>query len=338
MHRSSLLLVPLLASACAGYRPAGSHQAGWRGLVQHHMRCIIVANEADPITPPVALRCLSRQDVVDKLNAVPVFSIVNGADQMLATPDQEGELTCRFYLEIDEAQRACESLQVANPRTNLQLAITPLGTAFALSEWRRSMDDEVASQSSGARRRAEGDGMDDYDDEEDVEDDDDVDATEVQLQASVDEVESVGSLLKQSPAPPLLRRRNTRKGPIPLFGSDALRFQLPMEGSDEVRPMTPLFFRRSDLLSAWAASGGTPDKLPSVQVTDLRTVAWQMQFDAQQDWSPMLFVAPEPAIDFVKQQQEELANAQPTPDVKLTAADAQGLIFGSDPMPRGSFF
>ena len=53
----------------------------------------------------------------------------------------------------------------------------------------------------------------------------------------------------------------------------------------------------------------------------------------------MLFVAPEPAIDFVKQQQqqqqqqEQAAAAAAAAAPKLSAADVQGLIFGSDDAP-----
>ena len=44
-----------------------------------------------------------------------------------------------------------------------------------------------------------------------------------------------------------------------------------------------------------------------------------MQFDATQDWRPMLFVAPEAAIDFVKEQQQ----AQTAPPVEPSRAAAQ---------------
>jgi hypothetical protein len=294
---------------------------------------------------------------VDKLNAVPVFSIVNGAEQMVQTPDKEsGELACRFYLEIDDAKAALQELRSNNPNAMIDVAVTPLGTAFALCEWQTPIEESLGA--AGAEDIA-ADLDDEYFGDDDDDDDDDDDgfgdagnvaeaSIEVRLQAARAEMESVRGLLKKSPVPPLLRRRNVLQDPIPLFGSDQIRFQRPAgttaaadaaDEKEEESTMLPLFFRRSDLLVAWVASGGSIDSLPAVQVTDLRTIAWQMQFDRNQDWRPMLFVAPEPAIDFVKQQQqqqqqqEQAAAAAAAAAPKLSAADVQGLIFGSDDAP-----
>jgi hypothetical protein len=85
--------------------------------------------------------------------------------------------------------------------------------------------------------------------------------------------------------PPLLRRRNQVSGALPLFGSDQIRFAAD-EGAGAGSTSLPLFFKRDDLRAAWLASGGKADAMPPVQVTDLRTLAWQMQYDISQDWRP----------------------------------------------------
>ena len=364
--RVVLVLVTLVRAAA--YVPIHTWSSERSCRTSRRLRCLV---DELPVNPPVGLRCLSRQEVVDKLNAVPVFSIVNGAEQMVQTPDKEsGELACRFYLEIDDAKAALQELRSNNPNAMIDVAVTPLGTAFALCEWQTPIEESLGA--AGAEDIAA-----DLDDEyfgDDDDDDDDDDgfgdagnvaeaSIEVRLQAARAEMESVRGLLKKSPVPPLLRRRNVLQGPIPLFGSDQIRFQLPpdpdpdrsqirfqrpagtaaaadaADEKEEESTMLPLFFRRSDLLVAWVASGGSIDSLPAVQVTDLRTIAWQMQFDRNQDWRPMLFVAPEPAIDFVKQQQqqqqqqEQAAAAAAAATPKLSTADVQGLIFGSDDAP-----
>jgi len=185
--------------------------------------------------------------------------------------------------------------------------------------------DEDTPAPGGARRRDGGEG--------------ELGDVTVRLQASQAEVEAAKEVLDASPVPPLLRRRNAREGPIPLFGSQALRFRMPAEeagadGGFESAPeggadglLTPLFFRRSDFGDAWAASGGAPEAMPAVQVTDLRTLAYQMQFDTTMDYRSMLLVAPEPAIEFVRQQQAA-AQAAAEQTTELSAADVQGLIFG----------
>jgi len=294
--------------------------------------------------PPLGLRVLTREELLDKLNAVPVFSVVNGAQQMLATPDEtSGAPFCRFYLDVSEAQAALAELRAANPRVLIELAVTPLGTAYALSEWGDVDDVEAGGVAgSGLSSRADDDDVLDDDWDDDGLDDEYLGdgssggrpEVAVRLQAAQAEVDSVGDVLGRSPVPPLLRRRNAREGPVPLFGSDLLRFQLPADAASDAdstdASMVPLFFQRADFETAWAASGGAPEKRPAAQVTDLRTLAWQMQFDPNQDWRPMLFVAPEAALDFVKEQQQiaaaqAAAAAQP---VELSPADAQGLIFG----------
>ena len=364
--RVVLVLVTLVRAAA--YVPIHTWSSERSCRTSRRLRCLV---DELPVNPPVGLRCLSRQEVVDKLNAVPVFSIVNGAEQMVQTPDKEsGELACRFYLEIDDAKAALQELRSNNPNAMIDVAVTPLGTAFALCEWQTPIEESLGA--AGAEDIA-ADLDDEYFGDDDDDDDDDDDgfgdagnvaeaSIEVRLQAARAEMESVRGLLKKSPVPPLLRRRNVLQGPIPLFGSDQIRFQLPQDPDpdpdrsqirfqrpagtaaaadaadekEEESTMLPLFFRRSDLLVAWVASGGSIDSLPAVQVTDLRTIAWQMQFDRNQDWRPMLFVAPEPAIDFVKQQQqqqEQAAAAAAAAAPKLSAADVQGLIFGSDDAP-----
>ena len=85
--------------------------------------------------PPLALRTLDQQEVLDKLNAVPVFGIVNAAEELVADRDEEGAMVCRFYLEISEAQAALTALRDINPGVAMDLTVVPLGTAFALSEW-----------------------------------------------------------------------------------------------------------------------------------------------------------------------------------------------------------
>ena len=362
---------------------------GLRGNKQNRMAllslCIATSRLAPPqmcvmTSPPIALRCLDRQEVLDKLNAVPVFSLVNGQEQLLAEPDADETPVCRFYLELSEAQSALKTMRDANPNVAIDLSITPLGTAFALSEWQESVDEEGDDGllPEGAdeleqilEEEDEDDDFDDYDDEMDMMDDSTllglaesekeggggggaaaatprrrkkgaaIGAADllVRLQASKPEIDAAQSVLSKSPAPPLLRRRNEREGPIPLFGSDRLRFKMPTDSSAggfessedaEASPeiMTPIFFRREDFGAAWVASGGAVNAVPPVQVTDLRTLAYQMQYDTEQDWRPMLLVAPDPAIEYVRERQAAAEAAEAAKSASLSRNDVQGLIFG----------
>jgi len=213
---------------------------------------------------PVPLRPLQRQEIVEKLDAIPVFSVINRqTQQVVPTASKNGVLRCDFHLELAEATASLEMLRRGNPGVLLTLAATPLGTAFALSEWEQV--------------------------DVDPNDDDSAPKVELRLQACQAEALVVAPLLSEAPVPPLLRRRNEVNGALPLFGSNELRF-----AAEQGKPALPLFFRRNDFVAAWMASGGKAEAMPVVQVTDLRTLAWQMQFDCVHDWRPLLFVAPAP--------------------------------------------
>ena len=71
---------------------------------------IACQQQDDEIRPPIALRCLGRDEVLEKLNAVPAFAVVNGKEQLVAEQDEEGNPSiCRFYLEIADAQQAADA-------------------------------------------------------------------------------------------------------------------------------------------------------------------------------------------------------------------------------------
>ena len=184
---------------------------------------------------PIPFRPLDRQEVVDRLDAVPVFSVVNSDQMMLPSrPANDSALSCTFYLDLADARLALASASELNPGMALSLAVTPLGTAFALSEWQQpppALDDDdadtaarqgvaqilretisgspppapsaAASTSASTSASAE---------------------IRLRLQANQAEIDAVRHLLAASPTPPLLARRNKLEGAIPLFGSDEIRF------------------------------------------------------------------------------------------------------------------
>ena len=76
---------------------------------------------------------LTHQSVVDKLDALPVFHIKAANGNMVPTDDAGTPCGC-FYLDADDAKRQMARLEETNAVLGLELEVTPLGTAFALSE------------------------------------------------------------------------------------------------------------------------------------------------------------------------------------------------------------
>ena len=285
-------------------------------------------------SPPIPLRTLTKQEIVHKMDQVPVFALVDKNKHLIPSRHHGQEDDAPrpiFYLDLHEAKAQLESLVKANHRNSVQISVTPLGTAFALAEWQRpvSEPDEndvdsatgplrnlryaragfQRSSETGALRESSGETID------------------LRIQACRRELAAANDALSQTPAPPLLQRRDRIQGPIPVFGSDELRFQASTEEGD-AKNLFPLFFHREDFRDAWVSSGGSVDNLPTVQVSDLRTLAWQMETDATMDWSCILFVAPQTSIDYIVEEQRDLIsadlNAQP---VASSRAEVQRGLF-----------
>ena len=61
---------------------------------------------------------LSKQQVVEKLNSVPVFTVTTLEKQLVPVPDEGGSTCCRWYADVDEAQSALVLAQHLNPNPN----------------------------------------------------------------------------------------------------------------------------------------------------------------------------------------------------------------------------
>lgn len=85
---------------------------------------------AAPDTSP-----LSKQEVVNALDSIPTFNIINGENMIVGVKDEHGEEAVRWYLDPDEAESALVAAQLAvGDAMSLRLAVTSLGTSFALCE------------------------------------------------------------------------------------------------------------------------------------------------------------------------------------------------------------
>lgn len=83
---------------------------------------------------------LTKQEVVNVLDSIPTFNIVTIADtRIMGTMDETGEECVRFWTDPDEAGSALVVAQAMKEDVPLRLAVTPLGTAFALAEgWQQT--------------------------------------------------------------------------------------------------------------------------------------------------------------------------------------------------------
>ena len=100
----------------------------------------VSSSKAPPLAPqpPVSVAppgALTKQQVCDTLDSIPTFNLVDAkSGKIVGSAGENGEECVRWWLDADEAGSALVVAQLAKPDLNLRLAVTPLGTAFALTE------------------------------------------------------------------------------------------------------------------------------------------------------------------------------------------------------------
>mmetsp|Transcript_28753 Transcript_28753/g.60444 ORF Transcript_28753/g.60444 Transcript_28753/m.60444 type:complete len:307 (-) Transcript_28753:197-1117(-) len=257
-------------------------------------------NRPSPLLP---LLPLPKNEILEKLDGVPVFAVQSIDGRVVKTEGPDGQLSHCFYLDVDEALAALRQMLLDTPRARVQLGTMSLGAVFSLSEWRWAGSSGSAATPLSRRGVAEllqslGSGG-----EEDTGAVAKHVALEtpppVRIQGCQAELQASASALASSPAPDLVLRRNARMGAIPLFGCDELRLAVA-QPDGQVVAARPLFFTRADLRKAWRALEGTAP-LTGIRVTDLRTITWQMQADFSFDWQTVLFVAAESSVAFANE-------------------------------------
>lgn len=193
---------------------------------------------------------LEKDEVIARLNAVPVFGVSNGASQLMSTEDAEtGVPVITFYLDVDEARTSLAAASAANPGVDVQLMVAPLGRAFAMRQEGVSVRLQPSQAEYNGVRQNLG-----FSDE---------DASSAQL--------------------------------VPLFYSDELKFEGPPD-SGSSGSMTPFFFTVDDFRAAYVESGQDVNELPGFQLTDLRTLAYNMEHDV--DWRSAVLIPPEAGLAF----------------------------------------
>ena len=79
------------------------------------------------------------QEIINKLNAVPTFCILNGRENIVGLKDPSdptGQLeVCCWFADPAEAKQTLAAAKEANPELSeqLHLGVTPLGVSYAIA-------------------------------------------------------------------------------------------------------------------------------------------------------------------------------------------------------------
>jgi hypothetical protein len=85
-----------------------------------------------PLQPAPSAAALSQTEIMQKLNSVPTFCILNGDSNIVGMQDPEGEgEVCCWFTDADDAMGMLASARESNPDVPLlHLGVTPLGLAL----------------------------------------------------------------------------------------------------------------------------------------------------------------------------------------------------------------
>jgi len=210
--------------------------------------------EASAQSPMPEKRALSRDEIVDKMNQIPVFCNVNEDGQMVGLQDKDsGAFACCWFTDPDEAKALLGATTEANPNKGLKLVVAGMGGAFMACNGFGDGDQaaDLTTESS--------------------------DKVELRLQGS----HALVAELK----PKLLNL-------LEKASLDAGAWTLPVFLCEELqsRSICPVFLHPADLAATWEKAGRDPEQLPeNLTVMDLRMLVSAMGSDASA-WSLVEFI------------------------------------------------
>ena len=93
-----------------------------------------LSSEQPPPQPPPPAAALSQTEIMQKLNSIPTFCILNGDSNIVGMASDQGGETCVWFTYADDARAMLALCREQNPDVPaLHLGVTPLGLAFALA-------------------------------------------------------------------------------------------------------------------------------------------------------------------------------------------------------------
>jgi len=224
-------------------------------------------------------KALTREEIIAKLNHIPVFCIVNEEGQMVGLQDKDsGVFACCWFTDPDEAKMLLGATVEANPDKALKLVVAGMGGAFLSC---KGFPDGDAGKNGEVLE-----GLKTTTD----------DKVELRLQGSHALVAELKPKLKD-----LLEKAKI----------DAGCWQLPVFLCEELQSnsICPVFIHPADLAATWEKAGRDPEKLPeNLTVMDLRMLVAAMS-EPTNAWSVVEFIGSSKAADLALEVGKDQAGA-----------------------------
>lgn len=208
-------------------------------------------------------KALTKEEIMEKLNSIPTFCIVNKDGGVIGMTDAEGgKKSCCWFTDAAEAKAILAAVQKSNPDAGLRLECHGLGGAFTQCNGWETEDGKPSAEAKSP----------------------DGDVIELRLQGN--------HALTKAAGPKLVKMLDD-------MGIDKGCWQLPLFICDKLQSpkIVPVFLNPRDLAKMWERSGRKKEDLPEdISVMDIRMLVKQMQTD-ENPWSIFHFVG---SVDAVK--------------------------------------
>lgn len=206
-------------------------------------------------------RALSRQEIVDKLNEVPVFCITNLDGNVIGmrAADGAGKPMVCWFTDAMEARALLDAAQKSS-EASLRLGCHGMGAVFTQCNGWGAADAEPTEAGAAPTAQSEAG-----------------EAVELKLQGSHKLIADTSPQLRE-----LLASQSL----------DAGCWQLPIFMCKELQStqIVPVFLHPADLSATWIKSGGTEENLPkNLAMMDIRMLVKEMQVDSS-PWELIHFV------------------------------------------------
>lgn len=224
-------------------------------------------------------RVLTREEITQKLNAIPTFCVTNEQGQVammrMMGKGLSSKQTVCFFVDPEEAKMLLQAMQTAKPETKLKLSCHGLGTAFEHCRGWQTATKEAMSDAAA----------------------NDDDSPEMRLMGSAPVVNHTAPALQEG-----LREAGMDPGcwTLPVFICQEL----------QAKTIMPVFLSTTDIKDTWIKSGRAEADIPdNIQVIDLRMLVANMLTDDSNEWTRMHFISSPDAVALAMEVQPQPAGS-----------------------------
>lgn len=232
--------------------------------------------------PPAVPAALTREEIINKLNGVPTFCIMNDDGGVVSMRDPNGsdDAVCTWYVDANEAKAVLQNAIKSNPSVQgLHLGVHGMGNAFSICKgWANETEDSGLGEVKYTGKGAEGRSV------------------SLRLMGNHGVVKQVGAQLTE-----ILKKEGIAPGDwlLPVFVCEELQSS----------KIFPVFFHPEDVAKTWLKAGRSKETTPeNLKMMDLRSFVAMMQ-KPDNPWHLVQFISSQESIELATEEAQKAMRA-----------------------------